>query len=91
MAVPVDTEVTGRAGGASWLAHCLELGSLPGQLGMMDGPAVPAPGEQHWQLAAFLAQGQTPGRLLLPILCPPSPPHRDSRGVRAGGQGPPPP
>lgn len=71
------------------LARCPELGSLPGQLGMTDGPAVPAQGEQHWQLAAFLAQGQTPGRLLLPLLCPPSPPHRDSHGVRSGGRGAP--
>lgn len=76
------------AGEASWPAHCPELGSLSGQLAMMDGPAVPAQDEQPWQLAAFLAQGQTPGRLLLPGLCPPSPPHCDSCRGWAGGGGP---
>ena len=82
----MDPEVTGRAGGASWPAHCPELGSLSGQLGMMDGPAVPAQDERPWQLAAFLAQGQTPGWLLLPGLCPPSPPHCDSCRGRVGGR-----
>lgn len=83
--MPVDNEVTGRAGGASWPAHCPELGSLSGQLGMMDGPVMPSQDERPWQLAAFLAQGQMPCRLLLPGLCPPSPPHHDSCRGQAGG------